>query len=154
MPFSVTMIELEKGGIEEESGRAGRTYRRDDVLLWVIQGVLTALFLFTGGMKLVLPLAVLTAQSHLPGLLMRLIGVVEVLGALGLILPGAFRIRPTLTPIAAGGLLILMVAATIITVAGGMAAAAAIPAVTGILCACVAYGRSRVAPFRRSSIEN
>ena len=66
--------------------------------LWSVQGLLTLLFLFAGGMKLVLPLEALTAQMPLPGLFVRFIGVAEVLGALGLILPALLRIRPGLTP--------------------------------------------------------
>jgi hypothetical protein len=70
--------------------------------LWIVQGLLALLFLFTGGMKLVLPVEVLTEQSPLPGWFVRFIGVAEVLGAIGLILPGLLGIRPGLTPLAAG----------------------------------------------------
>src|SRR5437867_10045785 len=69
--------------------------------LWIVQGLLAAVFLFAGGTKLVLPLDQLTGPVALPGLLLRFIGVCEVLGALGLILPGVLRIRPGLTPLAA-----------------------------------------------------
>lgn len=92
--------------------------------LWIVQGLLALLFLFTGGMKLVLPLEVLTAQSPLPGWFVRLLGVAEVLGALGLILPGLLRIRPGLTPLAAAGLVIIMSGATGLTLAGGAGAGA------------------------------
>jgi hypothetical protein len=64
--------------------------------------------LFTGGMKLVLPLEVLTEQFPLPGLFVWFLGVAEVLGAIGLVLPGFLGIRPGLTPLAAAGLLIIM----------------------------------------------
>ena len=62
--------------------------------LWIVQGLLALIFLFAGGMKLVQPLEVLTEQTPLPGLFVRFIGVAEVLGALGVILPGLLRIRP------------------------------------------------------------
>ena len=62
--------------------------------LWIVQGLLAALFLFSGGMKLVLPLEKLMGPVPLPGLFMRFIGVAEVLGAIGLVLPGLLRIRP------------------------------------------------------------
>ena len=87
--------------------------------LWVIQGLLALLFLFAGGMKLILPVEEMTKQMPvpLPGLFLRFIAVVEVLGALGLILPGLLRIRPGLTPLAAAGLVIIMIGATMVTLA-------------------------------------
>lgn len=117
--------------------------------LWVIQVLLALLFLWAGGMKLVLPLEKLAGPVALPGLFIRFIGVVEVLGGVGLILPGLLRIRPGLTPWAAVGLVILMIGAVGITLAGGgNATMALIPGVTGLLAAFVAYGRWRLAPLR------
>jgi uncharacterized membrane protein YphA (DoxX/SURF4 family) len=101
--------------------------------LWIVQALLAALFLFSGGMKLIMPLEMLTAQMPLPGLFVRFIGVAEVLGAIGLILPWLLRIRPGLTPLAAAGLVIIMIGATVLTLAGGDVALALIPL--------VAYGR-------------
>jgi hypothetical protein len=80
----------------------------------------------------------------LPGLFLRFIGVVEVLGAIGLILPGLLRIRPGLTPLAAGGLVIVMVGATVITAVGGDFVAALVPLTVGLSAALVAYGRWRL----------
>jgi hypothetical protein len=113
-------------------------------VLWIVQGLLALLFLFTGGMKLVLPLEVMTEQMPLPGWFLRFIGVAEVLGAIGLILPGLLGIRPVLTPLAALGLVIIMIGATVLTLAGfvpGGVALALIPLVVGLLSAFVAYGR-------------
>ncbi len=120
-------------------------------VLWIVQVLLTLLFLFTGGIKLVLPLEImLTEQSPLSGWFVRFLGVVEVLGAIGLILPGLLRVRPGLTPLAACGLVVIMVGATVITLAGvvpgGGLAPALIPLVVGLLSAFVAYGRWRLAP--------
>ncbi len=119
--------------------------------LWIVQGLLALLFLFAGGVKLVLPLESLTGPVPLPGLFVRFIGVAEVLGAIGLILPGLLRIRQGLTPLAAAGLLIIMIGATVVTLAGGAVASALIPLVVGLLSAFVAYGRWRLAPHRGSS---
>jgi uncharacterized membrane protein YphA (DoxX/SURF4 family) len=116
--------------------------------LWIVQGLLALIFLFAGGMKLVLPLEVLTAQMPVPGLFVRFIGVAEVLGAIGLILPGLLRIRPGLTPLAAAGLVIIMTGATVLTLAGGDVALALIPLIVGLLSAFVAYGRWRLRPHR------
>ena len=113
--------------------------------LWVAQGLLALIFLFSGGMKLVTPLEVLTEQMRLPGLFVRFIGAAEVLGAIGLILPGLLRIRRGLTPLAAAGLVIIMIGATVLTLATGNVASALISLVVGLLAAFVAYGRwSRV----------
>jgi uncharacterized membrane protein YphA (DoxX/SURF4 family) len=119
--------------------------------LWIVQALLALLFLFAGGMKLVLPLDVLASmgspnQIPLPGLFVRFIGVVEVLGALGLILPGLLRIKPGLTPLAAAGLVIIMIGATALTLAADGVAPAMVPLTVGLLAAFVAYGRWRLAP--------
>ena len=115
--------------------------RKTVVSLWIVQGLLALLFVFAGGMKLVLPLDKLAGPVALPGLFLRFIGVAEVLGATGLILPGLLGIRPGLTPLAAAGLVIIMIGATGITLAGGMVAPALVPLVVGVLAALVAYGR-------------
>ena len=119
--------------------------------LWIVQGLLALIFLFAGGMKLVLPIEELTKQIPLPGLFLRFIAVAEVLGAIGLILPGLLRIRPGLTPLAAAGLLIIMIGATVVSLVSGGIAMALIPLVVGLLSAFVAYGRWRLAPHRGSS---
>jgi hypothetical protein len=118
-----------------------RNTRRFNVLLWVIQALLAAVFLFGGVMKLVMPLDVLEKQSHMPGLLLRFIGLAETAGALGLILPGLTRIRPNLTPLAACGLVIIMIGATVLTVKSGQIVPALFPFTVGLLAAFVAWGR-------------
>jgi len=119
-----------------------------NLALWIVQALLALLFLFSGGMKLVLPLEKLTGPVPVPGLFLRFIGVAEVLGAIGLILPGLLRIRPGLTALAAAGLVIIMIGATAITLASGDVAMALVPLVVGLLAAFVAYGRWRLAPLR------
>src|SRR5438045_3182887 len=123
-------------------------------VLWVIQVLLAALFLFAGGVKLVLPIASMQGPVPLPGLFFRFIAVVEVLGGLGLILPGLLRIRPGLTPLAAAGLVIIMAGATVVTAMGGEIAPAVIPLIVGLLATFVAYGRWRLAPLRDRSRES
>ena len=130
-----------------QTSDGGRTTA--SVGLWIVQGVLAALFLFAGGMKLVMPIEAMTQQGPpLPGFFIRFIGVVEVLGALGLLLPGLTRVRPELTPLAAAGLVIVMSGAvgTVLVTAG--VAAALVPGAVGLLAAVVAHGRWRVAPHR------
>ena len=122
--------------------------------LWIVQVLLALLFLFASGVKLAMPLEELAAAVPLPPLFMKFIAVCEGLGAFGLILPGALRIRRGLTPLAAAGLVIIMIGATVVTVAVMDVAAALIPLVVGILAACVAYGRWRLAPLRGSSPQS
>ena len=119
------------------------TTDKSNAALWVIQGLLAALFLFAGGFKLALPLAALAKVSPLPAAFLKFIGVCEVTGAVGLILPGLLRIRTGLTPLAAAGLVIIMIGATLVTVATQGAAPAALPFCVGILAATVALGRRR-----------
>jgi len=119
------------------------TTNKSNAALWVIQGLLAALFLFAGGFKLALPLAALAKVSPLPAAFLKFIGVCEVTGAVGLILPGFLRIRTGLTPLAAAGLVIIMIGATLVTVATQGAAPAALPFCVGILAATVALGRRR-----------
>lgn len=123
-----------------------------NIVLWIIQVLLTLLFLFAGGTKLVIPpdeLAKMGSpnQVQLPGLLIQFIGVCEVVGALGLVLPSLLRIKPWLTPLAAAGLVIIMLGAVVLTIIGDGPAAAVVPFVVTLLCAFVAYGRWRLAPI-------
>ena len=120
-------------------------------VLWIIQGLLALLFLWAGGMKLVLPIAAMTEQIPLPGLFLRFLGVAEVLGALGLILPGLLHRQPALTPLAAAGLVLIMIGATGFTLASGAVFMALFPLVVGLLAAFVAYGRWRLTPHRGST---
>src|SRR4030088_3599796 len=124
------------------AGASAKTWTRG---LWIVQGGLAVLFLLTGGAKLVLSAEEVNAQAKvpLPGLFLRFIGVCEVLGAIGLILPGLLRIRRGLTPVAAAGLVIIMAGATVITARGGSLAPAVVPLIVGVLAASVAYGRAR-----------
>jgi hypothetical protein len=109
--------------------------------LWVIQVLLALLFLFAGSMKLILPIAAMTKQLPLPGLFLRFIGVAEITGAIGLILPWLLGIRRELTWLAASGLVIIMIGATVVTVMTGSVTTALLPFVVGILLVAVAYGR-------------
>ncbi len=92
-----------------------------NVVLWVVQVALGALFLFGGGMKLFAfdkYKKTTEARSHGKGLgfskeFLTFIGVCEIAGGLGLILPMALQIMPVLTPLAALGLAVIMLGATV-----------------------------------------
>lgn len=117
------------------------------VVLWIVQALLAAMFLFSGGIKLVMSAATLTKGTPFPAAFLRFIGICEVLGAAGLIVPAITRIKPWLTPLAAAGLVIIMIGATITTVATMNVKFAVLPFVTGALAAFVAYGRWKLAPI-------
>jgi hypothetical protein len=121
-------------------------------VLWILQALLALVFLVAGGMKLVTPLDVLYAQMPLPlpGVFIRFIGLCEVLGALGLLLPGLTRIRPELTSLAARGLALIMLGAAMFTPPEDLSLAG-LPVVLGLLAAFVAYGRAPRTAQRRTS---
>ena len=122
-----------------------------NTVLWIVQGLLAALFLYGGGFKVVMPLDEIGQQVGMPVGFLRFIGLAEFLGGLGLILPGLLRIRPMLTPLAALGLVIIMVGATVVNMKMGAGVMSLIPAVVGVLAAFVAYGRWRLVPHRGAS---
>jgi hypothetical protein len=109
--------------------------------LWIAQGLLAAVCAFAGASKLITPPEMLALMSPFPVAFVQFIGVCEVLGALGLLLPLALRIRPELTTLAALGLTIIMIGATLSTLAMGAGVLALMPGVLGMLTAGVAYGR-------------
>jgi hypothetical protein len=125
-----------------------------NVALWIVQVLLAALFVFAGGMKLIMPIDKLTGPINFPEWFLRFIGVAELLGGLGLVLPGLLRTRPGLTPLAAAGLIIIMIGATVVTLMTGVVAAALISLVVGVLAAFVAYGRWCVVPHQGSSARS
>jgi uncharacterized membrane protein YphA (DoxX/SURF4 family) len=120
-----------------------------NILLWIIQVLLALLFMLAGVTKFVMPVEEMNRQAPvvLPGIFLHLIGTCEILGGLGLILPGLFRIKTGLTPLAAVGLAIITLGATVITLKGGAIAPALFPLVTCLLSVFIAYGRWRVAPL-------
>ena len=117
-------------------------------VLWILQILLGLLFLFSGTMKFVMSVAEMTKDMPwMPGWFLHFIGVMEILGGFGLILPSLLRIRPGLTPLAAACLVIIMIGATVITLSTMGIGNAMIPLIVGILCVFVAYGRWRLAPL-------
>jgi uncharacterized membrane protein len=111
--------------------------------LWIVQGLLAVMFLLAGIPKLVMSAQQMAAPGpiQLPVSFIRFIGVCEILGAIGMILPGATGIKPGLTPLGAAGLVIIMIGATVVNLVDGPAAAAIITVVLGGLSAFVVYGR-------------
>jgi hypothetical protein len=124
---------------------------RRNIILWIVQIMLAALFLFGGIAKLVMDGEALTAQSGMSAAFLRFIGVCETLGGLGLILPWALKIRRELTPIAAACLVIIMVGAVVTTARTVSILAALFPLTTGVLLAAVSYARWQQVKAERAS---
>ncbi|MGB7212394.1 MAG: DoxX family protein [Gemmatimonadales bacterium] len=117
------------------------TSKRTNIALWVTQGLVAVIFLYAGGFKLAMPMADLAKASPLPALFLKFVSICEITGAFGLILPGLFRIRRGLTPIAAACLVVIMVGAVTVTLLTLTIPMAILPFVVGILAALVARGR-------------
>lgn len=123
-----------------------------NVILWILQVLLALLFIWAGGFKLVVPASVLAAQSPpgqmvFPGMFLKFIGLCELLGGFGLVLPGIFKTKQHLIPLAAVGLLIIMIGATVVVLMGGNVGVAVSNVVIALLLAFVAYGRWRLKPL-------
>jgi uncharacterized membrane protein YphA (DoxX/SURF4 family) len=120
-----------------------------NIILWILQILLALLFLFAGVTKFLFSVEEMNAQAPvvMPGLFLHFIGVCEVLGGIGLILPSLLRIKPQLTSLAALGLAIITAGATVTALMGPMKVGAAFPLVVCLLCLFVAYGRWRMKPI-------
>lgn len=116
-----------------------------NVFLWILQGVLAALFAAAGVTKATQPREKLIAQlpwvNDVSTPVVRLIGVAELAGALGLILPGAFDIATVLTPLAATGLAVTMVLAMGLHARRKEPQAIAFNAILLIVAAVIVWGR-------------
>lgn len=121
-------------------------------LLWTAQILAALIFLFAGSMKFIMPAEKMQqGPIVLPLAFLYFIGICECLGALGLILPAATRIRPALTPLAAAGLTVIMIGATTVSIMAMGVVAGIPPAVVGLMTAWIVYGRTRVVPIADAS---
>ena len=123
-----------------------------DTALWILQGLLAALFLATGLMKLTQPRAKLAAgpmrwAADVSDTQFRTIGLLEVAGAIGIILPAALGIAPALSALAAAGLVLTMVGATATHVRYGETNRLAVPLLVLALTLLVAVERFGPHPF-------
>jgi uncharacterized membrane protein YphA (DoxX/SURF4 family) len=119
-----------------------------NILLWVLQALLAAAF-FAHGLLLLMPPAEIAAQmnAELPRSFWVFLGVAEVAAAIGVTLPGATRILPSLVPSAAVGIMFVMVSATIWHVMRGESGPAVTTLVLLLMATFVAYMRWRVHPI-------
>jgi putative oxidoreductase len=123
------------------------------ISLWIVQVMVAGMFMMAGLLKTFTPMAELSLMmpwAKDSELLIRFIGITEVLGALGLILPAALRISPGLTVWAAYGLTLTMILASLFHIARGEISATPTTLVLGLLSAFIAWGRSTKAPIKAS----
>jgi uncharacterized membrane protein YphA (DoxX/SURF4 family) len=123
-----------------------------NIALWIVQGLLAVAFLMAGGMKAMKPKSEIEEKmawaKDFSANQLKTIGILEVLGALGLILPAATGIVPILTPIAAVGLALTMIGAVITHLRRKDPMAETMPsAVLLLLSLFVVYGRFVAAPL-------
>ena len=134
--------------VSQSSPTASKPLR---IALWTVQVLVALLFLNAGFMKTTgaideLAKAMTWVARHSEGFV-RFVGISELLGGLGLLLPALTRIKPQLTPVAASALALVMVLAAGEHLLNGEAAMIGINAVFGVLCLFVAWGRFRKAPI-------
>ncbi len=125
------------------------------ITLWIAQVILAAMFLMSGFMKLSQPIDQLSKMlpwaAQVPEALVRFIGVAEVLGAVGLILPSLLRIQPKLTPIAAVGLAVVMLFAVVFHISRGETPMIGMNFILIAIAAFIAWGRFKKAPIATKS---
>lgn len=121
------------------------------ISLWVAQVLLAALFLMAGANKLFQSIEELSKMlpwaAEMPEALVRFIGISEVLGGLGLLLPAALRIMPGLTSVAAGGLALVMALASAFHVSRGEASVIPMNIVFMAIAVFIVWGRTKKAPI-------
>jgi hypothetical protein len=125
-----------------------------NIALWIITGLLTAIFLLSGFGKLFVPREKMAGMMDAAAWVLdfkpatlKVIGSLEILGALGLILPALLDIAPILVPLAASGLTLLMTGAVIMRIRRGETKAAVVDGTYLALAAFVAIGRFALEPF-------
>ncbi|MEX1019847.1 MAG: DoxX family protein [Litorilinea sp.] len=120
-------------------------------VLWLLQILVAVAFLGAGFMKLTAPIdelaQTMTWVTALPVWLVRFIGLVEIAGALGLVLPALTRIQPQLTPLAGAALVLVMLLATVFHIVRGEFGLVLPNIVLMVLAGLVAYGRGKLLPI-------
>jgi hypothetical protein len=117
-----------------------------NIALWIVEGALAAFFAAGGFVKAVRPRkrlvdSGLTWVEDFPDAGVKTIGGLELLAAVGLVLPGLTGIAPVLTPVAAVGLVLLMAGATVVHIRRGETSVVVVPLALLAVAAFVAWGR-------------
>lgn len=119
-----------------------------NIVLWILQALLAAAFAAHGWMLVFPPPELLTIMNEQLGVAFRIfLGVAEIAGAVGLLLPAMTRRMPWLTPVAAGCLAFVVASATVLHLFRSEIGPAVSTAILFLLAAFVAYGRWRLRPI-------
>ncbi|MFM7850999.1 MAG: DoxX family protein [Flammeovirgaceae bacterium] len=122
------------------------------ISLWVVQVLLAAMFLLSGCMKVSMPIEKLSTMlpwaTSVPAILVRFIGLSELFGGLGLLLPSMLRIKPALTAWAGLGLATIMLLAIPFHISRGETPMIGMNAIFMLLALFVAWGRWKKAPIQ------
>lgn len=127
------------------------TNQKSNIALWIAQGLLAIMFIMAGSMKATQPIEALTEAlpwvAETPALLVKFIGVSELLGGLGLLIPSIFRWKPNLSIFAALGLALVMILAGGFHASRGEFSAIGMNVVLLVLALFIAWGRRKKAPI-------
>ncbi|HEY5826452.1 MAG TPA: DoxX family protein [Cyclobacteriaceae bacterium] len=123
------------------------------IILWIVQLLLASSMIWASSVKLFQPVSQVAVMWPWAGevseAFLKFTGVVDLIGALGLILPSLLRIQPKLTPIAALAIILLMICASIFHISRGEGANIAPNILFAIMAAFIAWGR-----FRKAAIAS
>lgn len=121
------------------------------ITLWIAQILVALVFVMAGILKISQPIAKLQKNmnwvKHVTPGIVRLIGALEILGALGLILPAATKTLPWLTPVAACGLVLTMIGAIMVHLRLKEARQIGMPVILLLLSLFIALGYFVFAPI-------
>jgi len=116
-----------------------------NIALWVVQVLLCTTLLWAASMKLFQPIAKLSAMwpwaGQVPDKLVKLTGVVDFLGGVGLVLPMLLNIKPRLTLFAAWGIIVLMILASAFHISRGESGLIMPNIIFVIMAAFIVWGR-------------
>ena len=129
-----------------------RIHKTLNISLWFAQGLMAFIFLMAGTMKATQPIEQLSlsmswVKDFSTGMV-RFIGLSEILGAIGLLLPSLLRIKPILTPIAALGLIIVMIAAFVYHILNAEYALLGVNIFLGAIAGFIVWGRYKQIPIQ------
>jgi putative oxidoreductase len=126
-----------------------------NITLWILQVLVAAFFLMAGTMKLTQPIVKLSAMlpwtGQIPEILVRLLGMIDIVGAVGILLPGILRTRPRLIIWAALGIMLLMASAITFHISRGEAYGITPNILILLLAAAIAWGRTKKASVEARS---